>query len=50
MPLTLLGIAGVVCGQKLGLAVGKQLNTGQIKKLVYLYVLISGVITVVRNL
>ena len=50
VPLTLLGIAGVVCGQKLGLAVGKQLNAGQMKKLVYLYVLISGVVTVVRNL
>lgn len=50
VPMTLLGIAGVVCGQKLGLAVGKKLNAEQMKKLVYLYVMVSGAVTVVRNL
>lgn len=49
-PLTLLGIAGVVCGQKLGLIVGKKLKGEQMKKLVYLYIMASGVITVARNL
>ena len=50
VPMTLLGVAGVVCGQKLGLAVGKKLNAEQMKKLVYLYVMVSGAVTVVRNL
>ena len=50
LPLTLLGIAGVVCGQKLGLVVGRKLDGGQLKKLVYLYVMVSGAVTVLRNL
>lgn len=49
-PVTLLGIGGMVLGQKLGLRVGGKLNAGQLRKAVYGYVLLSGIVTVVRNL
>ena len=50
LPVTLLGIGGMVLGQKLGLRVGGKLNAGQLRKVVYGYVLLSGIVTVIRNL
>ena len=50
LPLTLLGIAGVVCGQRFGLNLGSRLNADQLRRVVYAYVIFSGAVTVVQQL
>ena len=50
LPLTLLGVAGVVCGQRFGLQLGGKLNAVQLRRLVYAYVILSGAVTVVQHL
>lgn len=50
LPLSLLGIAGVVLGEKLGLKLGDRLNAAQLRLVVYCYVILSGVITIVQQL
>lgn len=50
LPLTLLGVAGVVCGQRFGLKLGGKLNAVQLRRLVYAYVILSGAVTVVQHL
>ena len=50
LPLTLLGVAGVVCGQRFGLKLGGKLNAVQLRRLVYAYVILSGAATVVQHL
>lgn len=50
LPFTLLGIAGVVCGQKAGLKVGGRLNADRLRTVVYGYVVLSGAITVAQQL
>lgn len=49
LPLTVLGIAGVVCGQRFGLKLGSKLNAEQLRRIVYCYVILSGGITVLQN-
>ena len=48
--LGLLGVAGVVCGQRFGLKLGGKLNAVQLRRLVYAYVILSGAVTVVQHL
>ena len=48
--LMLLGVAGVVCGQRFGLKLGGKLNAVQLRRLVYAYVILSGAVTVVQHL
>ena len=50
LPLTLLGVAGVVCGQRFGLKLSGKLNAVQLRRLVYAYVILSGAVTVVQHL
>lgn len=50
LPLSLLGIAGVVLGQKLGLRVGDRLNGILFRRVVYAYVILSGITTVAQQL
>ena len=50
LPLTLLGVAGVVCGQRFGLKLGGKLNAVQLRRLVYAYVILSGAVTIVQHL
>ena len=50
LPLTLLGVAGVVCGQRFGLKLGGKLNAVQLRRLVYAYIILSGAVTVVQHL
>ncbi len=50
LPLTLLGAAGVVCGQRFGLKLGSRLNAAQLRRLVYAYVILSGAVTVLQRL
>ena len=49
LPLTVLGIVGVVCGQRFGLKLGSKLNAEQLRRIVYCYVILSGGITVLQN-
>lgn len=50
LPLTLLGVVGVVCGQRFGLKLGSRLNAEQLRRLVYAYVVFSGALTVAQQL
>lgn len=50
LPLSCVGIAGVVLGQKLGLRLGGRLNAAQLRRVVYCYVIFSGAVTVVQQL
>lgn len=50
LPLSFLGIAGVVLGQKLGLRLGGRLDAAQLRRVVYLYVILSGIITALQQL
>ena len=50
LPLTVLGVFGVVCGQRVGLKLGEKLNAGQLRTVVYAYVMLSGAITVIQQL
>lgn len=50
LPLTLLGIVGVISGQRVGLKLGDRLNAGQLRRAVYLYVIFSGAVTVLQQL
>ena len=50
LPLTLLGVAGVVCGQRFGLKLGSRLDADQLRRLVYAYVILSGAVTVIQQL
>lgn len=50
LPLSLLGIGGVVCGQRFGLKLGSRLNALQLRRIVCAYVIFSGAVTVVRQL
>lgn len=50
LPLSFVGIAGVVLGQKLGLRLGSRLNAEQLRRVVYCYVIFSGFLTVAQQL
>lgn len=50
LPFSLIGIVGVVCGQKFGLKVGSKLNAAKLRTVVYGYVVLSGVVTVIQAL
>jgi len=50
IPYTLIGIVGVLCGKKFGLKLGSKLNANRLRVIVYGYVLLSGVITIVQQL
>ena len=50
IPLTLLGFVGVTIGKKWGLKLLDKLNIERMKKIVYIFVGISGLVTVLRQL
>lgn len=50
LPLSFLGIAGVVLGQKLGLKLGGRLDADQLRVVVYCYVIFSGLLTIAQQL
>lgn len=49
LPLTVLCLVGVLFGQKAGLRVSKKLNASTIRHIVYIYVGLSGVITILQQ-
>ena len=50
LPITALGFAGIMAGKKIGLSILNLLNPDLMKKLVYVYVGISGVLTLLQQL
>lgn len=50
LPMTVLGIASILAGQQLGLRVSEKLDAGLVKKLVFIYVGITGIITSIQQL
>ena len=50
LPLTILGLVGITAGKKIGLRILHMLDGEKMKKLVYAYVGISGILTVVGQL
>ena len=50
LPVTLVGLAGILTGKQLGARIAGKLDAQTLKKVVYLFVGISGVITLVQEL
>lgn len=50
LPLVVLGVAGMVAGERIGLRILRRIDVPTMKKAVYIFLAISGVITLVRNL
>ena len=50
LPMTALGIAAILAGRQLGLRVSERLDVERVKTLVFLYVGITGVLTLVQQL
>lgn len=50
VPMTLLGLAAITVGKIIGLKIFNRINTNLMKKLVYGFVAISGVITVLKSI
>lgn len=50
IPITLVGIAGINAGKYIGLRFAERIDKERFKKLVYLAVAISGILTVIQNL
>ena len=50
LPMTALGIAAILAGRQLGLSLSRKLNAERVKKLVFLYVGITGILTLVQQL
>ena len=50
LPITVLGFLGITVGKKIGLKILHLLDGEKMKKLVYAYVGISGILTVVQQL
>lgn len=50
LPMTVLGIASILAGQQLGLSVSEKLDAELVKKLVFIYVGITGIITFIQQL
>ena len=50
LPMTVLGIGAILAGRQLGLRVSERLDPERVKKLVFLYVGLTGILTLVRHL
>ena len=50
LPVTLAGLGGILVGKHLGVRVGDRLDADSMKKIIYVFVGISGVITLVQEL
>lgn len=50
LPMTVLGIGAILAGRQLGLRVSERLDPERVKKLVFLYVGLTGIFTLVRHL
>ncbi len=50
IPLFLVGLAGMMAGKRIGLAILSRLDAAAVKKAVYGFLAVSGVITLLRNL
>lgn len=50
LPLTLFGFAGIFLGKQIGLSILEKINADVMKKVVYAYVGLSGLITVLENI
>ena len=50
LPLVVLGVAGMAAGERIGLRILRRIDVPTMKKAVYVFLALSGVITLVRNL
>lgn len=50
LPMTVLGIAAILAGRQLGLRVSERLDVERVKTLVFLYVGITGILTLIQQL
>ena len=50
LPITLAGIMGITAGKWIGLKIADRLDGAQLKKVIYLFVGISGIVNVIQNL
>ena len=50
VPMTLLGIAGILCGKHLGLRIADRLDGAKLKTIIYIFVGISGAVTLIQQI